>query len=268
MRGIIPGVTGRFYLGTSGFSFDGWKHGVFYPEGLKNREMLTYYSSQLSSVEINYTFRRWPTEKALTNWRELANDGFVFTLKANQRITHFKRLTDTDDDVRSFLELARSLGDRLGCVLFQCPPSLQYDRSTIEAFVGYLPPGPPRFAMEFRHPSWSAARDLLLDQGVAWCVAETDEKDPPPEDLSWEPAGYLRLRKTEYDDEELAMWAGRIRQALDAGSDVFTYFKHEDDAFGPRMAKRLEAMVGTGPDRAGPVPQQRSDVGGPGGSAS
>jgi uncharacterized protein YecE (DUF72 family) len=268
MRGIIPGVTGHFYLGTSGFAFDGWKHGVFYPEGLKNREMLTYYSSQLSSVEINYTFRRWPTEKALTNWRELANDGFVFTLKANQRITHFKRLTDTDEDVRRFLEVARSLGDRLGCVLFQCPPSLQYDRSTIEAFVGYLPPGPPRFAMEFRHPSWSAARDLLMEQGVAWCVAETDEKDPAPEDLSWEPAGYLRLRKTDYDDEELAMWAGRIRTALDAGSDVFTYLKHEDDAFGPKMAKRLEAMVGTGPDGADPVPQHRSDVEGRGDFAS
>ena len=235
---------GSLYLGTSGFSFDGWKHGVFYPEDLKNREMLTYYSSQLSSVEINSTFRRWPTEKALAAWREQANEGFVFTLKANQRITHFKRLQDTDEDVRAFIERAKVLGDRLGCVLFQCPPSLRYDRSTIESFVGYLPPGPPRFAMEFRHPSWAEARELLLDQGVAWCVAETDDKDPAPEDLSWEPAGYLRLRKTEYGDDELRAWAERIRRALDAGSDVFTYFKHEDDAFGPRMAKRLGAMVG------------------------
>jgi uncharacterized protein YecE (DUF72 family) len=243
MHGIIPAMSGTWYLGTSGFSFDGWKHGVFYPEGLKNREMLTYYSSQLSSVEINYTFRRWPTEQALATWREQANEGFVFTLKANQRITHFKRLQDTDGDVREFLERAKVLGDRLGCVLFQCPPSLQYDRATIESFVGYLPPGPPRFAMEFRHPSWSDARELLLDQGVAWCVAETDDKDPAPEDLSWEPAGYLRLRKTEYGDEELQAWAERIRRALDAGSDVFTYFKHEDLGASPQMAKRLEDIL-------------------------
>jgi uncharacterized protein YecE (DUF72 family) len=243
MHGIMPGMTGSLYLGTSGFAYDGWKHGVFYPEELKNREMLSFYSSQLSSVEINYTFRRWPTEKSLTTWREQAQEGFVFTLKANQRITHFKRLADADQDVRDFLERAKLLGDRLGCILFQCPPTLQYDRALIEAFVGYLPPGPPRFAMEFRHPSWSEARDLLLSQGVAWCVAETDDKDPAPEDLSWEPAGYLRLRKTEYTDEELTEWAATIRTALESDSDVFCYFKHEEDGFGPKMAKRLGDMV-------------------------
>ena len=105
-------MAGTLHLGTSGFSFDGWKHGVFYPEGLKNREMLTYYSQQLSSVEINYTFRRFPSEKSLTAWREQAADGFTFTLKANQRITHFKRLADTDEDVRAFLDLAKLLGDK------------------------------------------------------------------------------------------------------------------------------------------------------------
>jgi uncharacterized protein YecE (DUF72 family) len=239
-------MAGSFYLGTSGFSYDEWKHGVFYPEGLKNREMLAYYSSQLTSVEVNYTFRRYPTEKSLTTWREQAADGFVFTLKANQRITHFKRLADTDEDVRAFLDAAKVLGDKLGCVLFQCPPSLHYDRALIEAFVGYLPPtgpGNPRFAMEFRHPSWVEAKDLLLSQGVAWCVAETDEQDPKPEDLSWEPAGYLRLRKTEYTDDELRSWAERIGPALAAGADVFCYFKHEDEGASPKMAKRLEALL-------------------------
>lgn len=236
-------MAGSFYLGTSGFAYDEWKHGVFYPEGLKNREMLSYYSNVLSSVEVNYTFRRFPTVKSLTTWREQARDGFVFTLKANQRITHSRRLRDADEDVRDFLEIAKALGDRLGCVLFQCPPSLKYDRGLIESFVGYLPAGPPRFAMEFRHPSWTDARELLREQGVAWCVAETDEKDPGPDDLSWEPVGYLRLRKTEYDDDELKGWAARIGPALDAGSDVFCYFKHESEGASPRMAKRLEAML-------------------------
>jgi uncharacterized protein YecE (DUF72 family) len=246
MHAIMNAMSGSFYLGTSGFSYDEWKHGVFYPEGLKNREMLTYYSGQLNSVEINYTFRRFPTEKSLAAWRELAQDGFVFTLKANQRITHFKRLDDVDEDVRDFLDRGKALGDRLGCVLFQCPPNLLYDQRLIERFVGYLPasgPGKPRFAMEFRHPSWFEAKDLLRSQGVAWCVAQTDDKDPKPEDLSWEPAGYLRLRKTEYDDEEMQAWADRIRPALDGGADVFCYFKHEDLGASPQMAKRLEDIL-------------------------
>ncbi|HEY7401856.1 MAG TPA: DUF72 domain-containing protein [Actinomycetota bacterium] len=242
----MAAMTGRLHLGTSGFAYDEWAHGVFYPEGLKQKERLTYYSSQLSSVEINYTFRRFPQEKTLQTWREQARDGFSFTLKANQRITHFKRLVDTDDDVRTFLKIGEALGDKLGCVLFQCPPSLHYDRGLIEAFAGYLPPGPPRFAMEFRHASWSEARELLLSQGIAWCVAETDEHDPKPEDLSWEPVGYLRLRKTEYSDDELKEWVARIGPALDAGADVFCYFKHEDEGASPKMAKRLEAMLGIG----------------------
>jgi uncharacterized protein YecE (DUF72 family) len=236
-------MAGTLYLGTSGFSYDEWKHGVFYPEGLKNREMLSYYASRFPSVEINYTFRRYPTEKSLTTWRDSTPESFRFTLKANQRITHWKRLADADEDVRIFLELGRILGERLGTVLYQCPPNLEYDRGLIEAFVGYLPPQ-PRAAMEFRHPSWTAARDLLLEQGVAWCVAETDEKDPGPGDLSWEPFGFLRLRKTEYTDEELAGWAERIRPALESGGDVFCYFKHEDEGASTRMADRLRGIVG------------------------
>jgi uncharacterized protein YecE (DUF72 family) len=235
-------MEGSLYLGTSGFAYDEWKHGVFYPEGLKAREMLSYYASRFPSVEINYTFRRFPTEKTLQTWRGETPEGFRFTLKANQRITHFKKLRDVDEDVRDFLEIARTLGDRLGTILYQCPPTLMYDRALIEAFVGYLPPT-PRAAMEFRHPSWTQARELLLEQGIAWCVAETDEKDPGPGDLSWEPFGFLRLRKTEYSEDELRSWAERVRPVLDAGHDVFCYFKHEDLGASPQMAKRLEEIL-------------------------
>ena len=236
-------MSGRFYLGTSGFAYDEWRKGVFYPENLKKDDMLDYYSTQLSSVEINYTFRRFPTEKTVEKWKSKAAPGFVFTLKANQRITHWKKLEDVGEDVRDFVARGKLLGDRFGCVLFQCPPSLKYDAGLLDGFLATLPAGGPSYAMEFRHDSWAAARDRLLDAGVGWCVAETDEKDPKPEDLSWEPVGYLRLRKTEYSDEELREWAGRIQPALDGGATIFCYFKHEDEGASPKMAKRLEAML-------------------------
>jgi uncharacterized protein YecE (DUF72 family) len=236
-------VSGTLYLGTSGYSYDEWKHGVFYPEGLKNREMLSFYSTRLNSVEINYTFRRLPSEKTIQSWSSQTPDSFRFTLKGSQRITHFRRLAAADEDVAAFLERVRPLGERLGAVLFQCPPNLEYDRALIESFAGYLPPS-PRVAMEFRHPSWSQARDLLLEQGVAWCVAETDDNVPGPDAYSWEPFGFLRLRKAEYTDEELSAWAQRIGTSLAHGRDVYCYFKHEDEGASPKMAKRLEEALG------------------------
>jgi uncharacterized protein YecE (DUF72 family) len=236
-------MAGRFYLGTSGFAYDEWRKGVFYPEELRKDDMLDYYSTQLSSVEINYTFRRFPSEQTVQKWRSKAADGFVFTLKASQRITHWKKLKHVDEDVADFVNRGKLLGDRFGCVLFQCPPSLAYDAGLLEDFIEILPADGPSYAMEFRHPSWSAARDRLREAGVAWCVAETDDKDPEPDGLSWDPVGYLRLRKTEYTDDEIAEWAGRIGPALEGGATVFCYFKHEDLGASPEMAKRLEGIL-------------------------
>ncbi|HLB62871.1 MAG TPA: DUF72 domain-containing protein [Actinomycetota bacterium] len=231
-------MAGRLYLGTSGFAYDEWK-GSFYPNGVRSEDFLSYYASRFPSVEINYTFRRNPAEKTLLAWREQTPEGFVFTLKANQRITHTLRLSDADEAVSFFVERARSLGDRLGPILFQCPPSLKHDRALIERFVGGLPP--MAAAMEFRHPSWEEARGFLADMGVAWCVAETDEK--APQDLSWEPFGFLRLRKVEYTDDELKAWAEQIRPEIEAGRDVYCYFKHEEHGNAPAFAAGLVELV-------------------------
>jgi len=230
------------YLGTSGFAYDEWK-GPFYPPTLKQREMLPYYASRFPSVEVNYTFRQQPTEKTLMAWRDTTPDGFLFTLKAHQRITHWMRLAAADEAVSAMLDRFKVLGERLGSILFQCPPTLLYDRSLIENFVAFLPPT-FRYAFEFRHPSWEEARELLASQGTAWCTAETDEA-PFPEDgrLAPTPFVYLRLRKTEYSDEELRAWSARIIGAMGQGADVFCYFKHEEKGAGPILAERMNALV-------------------------
>jgi len=97
------------YLGTSGFAYDEWKD-VFYPKDIKHRDMLSFYAAQFNSVEINYTFRRQPAPKTLATWRESTPDRFAFTLKAHQRITHWMRLSGTDETVSAFLDRARELG--------------------------------------------------------------------------------------------------------------------------------------------------------------
>jgi uncharacterized protein YecE (DUF72 family) len=235
-------MAGRLYVGTSGFAFPEWK-GVFYPEGTRDKEMLAYYATRLPSVEINYTFRRSPAEKTMLTWREVTPDGFVFTLKAHQRITHTLRLRDAGEAVNLFLEKARLLGDRLGCALFQCPPTLKYDRELLEGFLRTLPPE-LRAALEFRHASWEEARPILAERGVAWCVAETDEARFTEPSLGTTGAlVYLRLRREAYDDDDLKVWAGRIGEALAGGADVFCYLKHEDGAAGPRWATRLAELV-------------------------
>jgi uncharacterized protein YecE (DUF72 family) len=231
-------MPGALYVGTSGFAYKEWK-GPFYPDDLPQARMLSYYAELLRSVEINYTFRHLPSENVLAGWRSQTPDGFRLTLKASQRITHFKRLVGAEADVEEFLRRAVSLGDRLGVVLFQLPPNFKFDHDTLEHFLGGLP-ATVRVAMEFRHESWDSAEAtaLLQAHGVARVAADTDEKPLDAIPLT-APHAYLRLRKLEYIPEEIAVWGGRVRVALDGGHDVYCYFKHEGGGVGPAYALAL-----------------------------
>ncbi|HWC32735.1 MAG TPA: DUF72 domain-containing protein [Actinomycetota bacterium] len=232
---------GSLYLGTSGFAYKEWK-GIFYPDELKDGEMLPYYASRFASVEINYTFRRSPAETTVRTWSERTPDGFRFALKAHQRITHTRRLDTGDEGVAWFLDRVRPLGQRLGPILFQCPPTLRFDAAVLDAFLSALPEG-RRYAMEFRHDSWAQARETLRERGVAWCVAESDESPGAPAWLAEQPFGYLRLRKETYADADLRVWADRISEMLRSGRDVYCYLKHEEEGTGPRYAERLGELL-------------------------
>lgn len=232
-------MAGRLYVGTSGFAYPEWK-GSFYPDDLAQARFLDHYATRFPSVEINYTFRRYPAVATLERWAVKTPEDFRFALKANQRITHTLRLRDADEAVGRFLETAKTLGERLGPILFQCPPTLAYDRGLIEAFLGYLPPTFPA-AFEFRHPSWGEAKEVIADQGAAWCDAETDER--ALEAISPGPFAYLRLRKDSYGPGDLETWAERISAALGEGQDVYAFIKHETDAAAPRYAERLAGLV-------------------------
>ena len=235
-------MSGRLFLGTSGFSYKEWKP-EFYPADLKAADMLSFYSRRFNSVEINNTFYKMPTEKVLAGWRAQTPEYFRFTLKAPQRITHFARLRNVDESLDYFLRAARgAMNERLGCILFQCPPNLKYDRDLLDSFLALLPGGPFRFAMEFRHDSWTDAKEQLAANNVAWCVADTDEKKAPLVQTS-DAFVYLRLRGLNYTEDDIRVWADETHAVLDRGADAFVYFKHEDDPSGVRYGLRFRGLL-------------------------
>jgi uncharacterized protein YecE (DUF72 family) len=227
-------MAGTLHVGTSGFAFPQWK-GTFYPPDLKDREMLAFYARTFRSVEVNYTFRRDPSPKTIEGWLQATPENFRFVLKAKQNITHFRRLSDPAPALE-FLEAAAPLGERLGPILFQCPPNMKREPGRLEAFLDALPASPYRYAFEFRHPSWAEDRGLLAGRGAAWVVSDTDEQPWTDDDLSGGAFAYLRLRRSVYEADAIATWGRRIRGALDGGADVFCFVKHEEDASGPQLA--------------------------------
>jgi uncharacterized protein YecE (DUF72 family) len=237
-------MSGRLLLGTSGFAYPEWK-GEFYPPDIKAGEMLSYYATRFSSVEINYTFQTTPEEKTLRKWVADTPDDFVFSLKAHRTITHMRRLSpEAAEPLAVFLASCTPLEGRLGAILFQCPPNMKADLPRLEAFLSFLPTG-RRYAFEFRHGTWNddAVYEVLRSKGAAWCVADTDEI-PCAFTRTAPGFAYLRLRKTFYEDEELAGWAKHIGEALAEGVDVYCYFKHEEAGRGVHFARSLGAMLG------------------------
>jgi uncharacterized protein YecE (DUF72 family) len=232
----------NLHVGTSGYSYKEWK-GSFYPEKIPAKDMLHFYSERLSTVEINATFYRMPQKSMLENWKEQVPDTFRFSLKAPQRITHFKRLKETEEDTKYFLETASVLESELGVVLFQLPPNMKKDLPRLEAFVNNLPQQPPA-AFEFRHPTWfdDDVLELLRSQNRALVVSDTDDMPAMHIDKTadW---GYLRLRRVNYSEENLAEWLERIR-AQD-WKETFVFFKHEDEGTGPKLAAQFLKLTGT-----------------------
>ena len=227
----------QLYTGTSGYAYKEWK-GAFYPEDLKNDQMLPYYASHFRACEINNSFYRVPAEKTLQQWAAQVPAEFRFILKAPQKITHFTRLKDESrETLEYFIKVAHSLGEQLGPILFQLPPNMKVDVARLDNFLGFMPKD-VRAAFEFRHNSWfdDAVFDVLRSHNAALCIADTeDEQTPKVATVSdW---GYLRLRRVEYSREDLvefAKWA-----AAQSWQETFVFFKHEDAATGPRLAKEF-----------------------------
>jgi uncharacterized protein YecE (DUF72 family) len=226
----------NLFVGTSGYSYKEWK-GIFYPEDLPAKEMLSYYAQRLPAVEINNTFYRLPQAGMIENWRDQVPPEFRFSIKATQRITHIKRLKNCTDETKYLLDTAALMKERLGVVLFQLPPNSKKDAGRLRDFLPLIPPEIPA-AFEFRHESWldDEIFELLRGQNCALVMSDTDEK-PLAEIISTATWGYLRLRRVNYEAPDLSVWMDRIQSQ--PWKDAFVFFKHEDEGTGPKLAAQF-----------------------------
>ena len=230
------------WVGTSGYNYPEWK-GSFYPEKLPAAQMLPYYAERLSTVEINYTYYRTPNKKILAGWNTATPERFKLTLKAPKRITHDARLKDCADRLKYFVDLAATLGPKLGALLFQLPPNFKQDLAVLDAFLESFPSGIAA-AFEFRHGSWlnDEVFRRLSARNLALCIADSETMATPVQITA--DYAYFRLRDEGYTPEDIGRWAQTIRDRTGGCKDVFVYFKHEEAGTGPQFARLLLEALG------------------------
>jgi uncharacterized protein YecE (DUF72 family) len=241
----------KFFLGCSGFYYNHWR-GRFYPANLAKAKWLEFYAAQFSTLEVNTTFYRFPTEKLLLGWKQKTPKDFRFTLKANRAITHTRKFHNTAQLAENFYKLAHILGDKLLCVLFQLPPQIHRDMALLECIAEQMD-GSVLNALEFRHPSWwnREVYDFLDKHGLVFCSVSSPEM--PDELIKTCDAIYVRFHGLSgwymgnYQDAEMQKWAQQIRQQTP--KQALCYFNNDINAYAPAncqtLKKHLSAMTQT-----------------------
>ena len=261
----------------SGWVYPPWR-GVFYPKGLTQKNELAYAASHVNSIEINGSFYSLHKPTSWQHWRDSTPDDFVFSAKGPRFISHIKRLRDVHEPLANFFAQGiLSLGAKLGCILWQLPPNLEFDPIAVEGFLRQLPrttvqavdlardreqrmlgreyletdvDRPLRYSMEVRNSTFDDPRffELLEEHGVASVLADTAGKWPRL-DRDTGDFSYVRLHgdtilyESGYDDEALDAWAIRINAWLDAGRDAFVYFDNDIKVRAPIDAMGLIARL-------------------------
>ena len=265
---------GAIRTGTAGWVFEPWR-GTFFPDGLVQKKELAYASSRLGSIEINATFRANQKPENFAKWAGEAREGFVFSIKGPQLVTHIKRLKNCEQELANFFASGPlALGAMLGPFIWQLPPNISYNRDVLAAFLKLLPRstadyvalagkadarlksppflttddvGPVRHAIEMRNASFDVpeVNALLAEHNVARVIADTEEN--PSRELTADFA-YCRLqgpiRGEGYQAGDIADWADTVKAWAGAGKDVFAYFVHEDKLHAPANAIALRQAAG------------------------
>jgi uncharacterized protein YecE (DUF72 family) len=236
------------FIGTSGWQYRDWR-GVLYPERLAQRRWLEHYAGVFAAVENNGAFYRLPPRSRFEQWRSATPAGFVMAVKASRFLTHLKRLRDPAEPVARLMDAAAGLGDRLGPVLVQLPPTLRADPGLLADCLDRFPEG-VRVAVEPRHESWwtDEVRAVLTERAAALCWADRGGRPVTPlwRTASW---GYVRLHEgraapvPSYGDAALRSWGRRIAETWPKSADCHVYFNNDSGGAAVRGAFRLADLM-------------------------
>ena len=266
---------GTIRTGTAGWVFEPWR-GTFFPAGLVQKKELAYAASRLTSIEINATFRANQKPTSFARWASETPDGFEFSIKGPQLVTHIKRLKNCAEPLANFFASGPlALGDRMGPFVWQLPPNLAFDATSISAFLDLLPKSVDdylalaakadgakqepfldatgvtkiRHAIEPRHASFDTpeVKDLLTRHNVARVI--TDTLDNSSRELTADFAycrlqGPARADATGYETADIAELAATMDGWRKGGVDTYAYFVHEDKLHAPANAIALRRALG------------------------
>jgi uncharacterized protein YecE (DUF72 family) len=239
---------GKLQIGTSGWVYKHWM-GIFYPLHLPSNQQLSFYAQNFSTVEINFSFYRLPERSVFESWREQTPSGFLFAVKGSRYLTHMKKLKDPQEPLSRLMERVEGLQEKLGPILFQFPHTWHLNLERLQPFLELLQTYPQqRFTFEFRHSSWLIPQvyKLLENAGVALCLPVSPTV--PLDVRLTAPWTYIRMHTGQYgvgySDEELSIWANRIRLFLQQETDVYIYFNNDPDGYAIHDAQHLCRLLG------------------------
>ena len=237
-------MSGIVYAGTSGFAYPGWAP-RFYPAGLRGDGLLRHYAERLNACELNNTYYQSPSAAKVEAWLAATPATFRFAVKAQRGGSYRSLQVDPATSVPWLTEPFRRFGERLGTVLFRVPDGVKRDDGRLAALLAEWPADLP-LTMEFQDPTWHVDEVFaaLRDRGAAICTTELPEDEAPPTIRRTGPFLYLRLRRHDYSDQDLAAWAARLEPFLADGLDAFVFFRHDDVGRGAELALAFAAMTG------------------------
>jgi uncharacterized protein YecE (DUF72 family) len=236
-------------IGCSGWNYDHWRNGVFYPPRLPPSRWLEYYAQRFDTVEVNATFYRLPRESAVANWVASTPADVLFAVKMSRYVTHVKRLRDLPASLDLFYARIAPLvaSPKLGPVLWQLPPTFRRDDARLGEALAQLPAG--RHAFEFRHESWftDEVYELLRGHGAALVIGDSPRFPFQTNELitDWTFIRFhhgRRGRGGNYSQRELAEWAERIETWRER-ADVYAYFNNDWKGFAVRNALWLKQRL-------------------------